>query len=406
MVKAVLKKRKTKERSTPETHNTPPRWRILPPEIIHIIVELLKHDQNTLRACSLAAREFSHAALAHIGRHITVNHVSRIKQCTQLLTARSAFQHVCSLDLGVTSKSSNPEGYLEEQLTILEIFAQRQTLTCLWLSNMPFPSIKLGQRERIRGIVTTLGSTVNNLGLYWCRFPSYVDMISFIRAFPHCKSLYVRDCVATGENTSGDMFSGLLEYKISLDVLELTSASSDELILDVSSLIEDAALDVSQLSTLTCSVRSAEQAQCVAMATSASLIHHFQLACTVPGGFQAFFNPIAYKWSLESLTIGPMSHTTNYAFWQDAFQNFPNVPHLKEFIVIYYYPNANAFDMSCWVYFGTLLCRGDIFPRFMDVDIRTTIRSLSLSDSRQRYLIETLWPLMMRRHVTFWGRCE
>ena len=268
------------------TRSTPSRWRILPPEIIHIILELLKHDKDTLRACSLAAREFSRPALSCIGRHITVNHVPRIKQCIQLLTTHSAFQHVRSLDLGVTSKSSNPEDYLEEQLTILDIFARRQTLTCLWLSNVPFPMIESCRRGEIQGVVTALSSTVNNLGLYGCRFPSYTDMISFICAFPHCDSLYVRNCVASGENSAGIMFSGLPKHRLSLDVLELTSGSSNGLIVDVSSLIKDAALGVSQLSALICSVGSAEQARCVAMATSASPIRHFQLACTESGGFQ------------------------------------------------------------------------------------------------------------------------
>jgi len=318
MAKTVSKKRKTKERVVPECvslpsypctlkrlfrrapHSTPLRWRILPPEIIHIIVQLLKHDRKTLRACSLAAREFSCAALSCIGQHITVNRVPRIKLCAQLLTARSAFQHVRSLDLGVTSKSSKPEDYLEEQLTILGIFAQRQTLTCLWLSNIPFPSIDSSQRERIRDMVTALSSTVNNLGLYQCQFPSYTDMVSFIRAFPHCDSLFVRDCVVGDETSTENMFSGLPEHKLSLDVLELTSASLNGPIADVSSLIKDAALDISQLSALTCSVGSADQARCVAAATSTSPIQHLQLACTQPGGFQGTYEiPSGLRFTLS-----------------------------------------------------------------------------------------------------------
>ena len=119
----------------------PPRWRILPPEIIHIIVELLKDDKATLRACSLAIRDSSQPALSRVGRQITANHVPRIKQCVELLTANSVFQHVRSLDFGVTSKRSNPEDYLEEHFTILDIFTQHQASTRLWLSRVPFSSI-------------------------------------------------------------------------------------------------------------------------------------------------------------------------------------------------------------------------------------------------------------------------
>ncbi|KAF9783515.1 hypothetical protein BJ322DRAFT_159192 [Thelephora terrestris] len=199
MAKPASKKKKTESLSitTPKsTRFTPPRWRILPPEVIHIIVELLKDDKATLRACSLAARDFSPAALSLIGRHLTMNHVPRIRQCLQLLVDNSAFQHVRSLDLGVTSKSSDPQGYLAEQFTILDIFAQRQTLTRLWLSRFPFSSIDPARRMGFLDIVTALGSTVNDLGLYGCIFPSYLDTISFIRAFPHCDALFIRDCVA------------------------------------------------------------------------------------------------------------------------------------------------------------------------------------------------------------------
>jgi len=180
----------------------------------------------TLRACSLAARRLSRPALSYIGQHITVNRVPRINRFVQLLagTSRSAFQLVRSLDLGVTSKSADPKDYLEEQVTILESFAQRQTLTRLWLSNFPFPSIEPSKRGKIRDIFTALASTVDNLGLYGCRFLSYTDMISFIRAFPRCDSLVVRDCITGVPNSIENMFSGLPEYKLSLDFLELASS--------------------------------------------------------------------------------------------------------------------------------------------------------------------------------------
>ncbi|KAF9648037.1 hypothetical protein BDM02DRAFT_2453879 [Thelephora ganbajun] len=405
-VKGVFKKSKTKEHAAPRIRNgTPPRWRILPPEIIHIIVNLLKHDKRTLRACSLAAREFSQAALSCIGQHITVNHVPRIKQCMKLLTVHSAFQHVRSLDLGVTSKSSNSKDHLEEQLAILEIFAQRQTLTCLWLSNVPFPSIEPSQRGKIRDIVTALGSTVNNLGLYGCRFSSYTDMISFIRAFPRCDTLYIRDCVTGGKDSTESTFSGLPEHKLSLGVLELTSASSNGLIADVSSSIENATLDISRLSALTCSVESTEQAQCVATAASASPIQHFQLTCTEPGGFQAFLNPMK-KWPLESLTIGPISHATDRAYWHDAFQNFQTVPRLKELTIIYYYPNLNTFDVNCWGYFDSLFCRRDIFPRLRQVNIRITIQSSPPNRKQEEALLSTLYSIRRFLRVTFWGKRE
>ena len=276
----------TLTRRSRSTRHPPPRWRILPPEVIHIIVELLKDDETTLRACSYAIRDFSQPALSRIGRHITVNHVLRIKQCVHLLTANSAFQHVRSLDFGVTSKSSNPEDYLEEHFTILNIFAQRQALTRLWLSRVPFSSIEAARGVKIRDMVTALGSTVNDLGLYGCKFPSYNDMISFIRAFPHCDSLFIRDCIADGKDPIGTTFSELSQHRLSLNTLELTTSSWDRLIIGVSTLIEDAGLDVSRLSALTCDIGSVRKARSVSAATSKSPVKHFQLTIAQPGVFQ------------------------------------------------------------------------------------------------------------------------
>ena len=203
-----------------------------------------------------------------------------------MLIANSAFQHVRSLDLGPSSNGTNLEDYLDEQLTILRIFAQRQTLTSLELSRFPFPSVESGQRVKIRDIVAAFCSTISDLGLYGCIFPSYDDMISLIRAFPHCDSLYIRDCVTGGKNTAGNLFSGLQEHKLSLNALELTRASSSGSTVDVSTLIEDACLDVSRLSALTCRLKSVEEAHSIAVSVSASPIQHLQLACTESGGFQ------------------------------------------------------------------------------------------------------------------------
>jgi hypothetical protein len=121
---------------------------------------------------------------------------------------------------------------------------------------------------------------------------------------------------------------------------------------------------------------------------------------------QAFFSPMAKNWSLGSLTIGPIFHTTDLAFWRNAFHNFPAVPRLKELTITYYYPNTEALDESCWTFFSNIFCRPDIFPRAMQVDIRVAIRSSSLSDNQQRSLDRVLSPLRMFHTVTFWGRCE
>jgi hypothetical protein len=121
---------------------------------------------------------------------------------------------------------------------------------------------------------------------------------------------------------------------------------------------------------------------------------------------QAFLNQMTEKWSPESLTIGPLSRTTDRFFWHDAFQNFQAVPHLKELTIVYDYPNAEAFDLSCWAYFNSLFCQTDIFPPSMWIDVRASIRSLPLSSKRRQALQETLSLPRIRRRLLFWGRRE
>lgn len=54
-----------------------PRQIILPPEIIRMILQYLETDKETIRACSKTARNFRHVALSFLGRHITVNDISK-----------------------------------------------------------------------------------------------------------------------------------------------------------------------------------------------------------------------------------------------------------------------------------------------------------------------------------------
>src|SRR5258708_3045849 len=115
---------------------------------------------------------------------------------------------------------------------------------------------------------------------------------------------------------------------------------------------------------------------------------------------------MATRWSLESLTVGPLSCRTDADFWHDAFRNFPAVPRLKEVTIIYYYQNTNTFDMGCWAYFNTHFCRKDLFLQSMGVEIQVTIRSERLNYRQGWDLAATLSPLRRCRLVTFWGRSE
>ena len=259
-----------------------PRWRLLPPEIVYIIMKMLGTDRETLSACALAARDFTFVALCCLGRHIAVNTVTRLRECADLVTRGSAFLHVRSLDLGITKKRDIRQRDWDNYIIVLDFFARRRTLTRLWLSEVSFSCRK--QSETVRNIITSLTATVNELGLYSCRFSSRAEMISLIRAFPLCTSLYVRDCVAR-EPPGVDMFIKLPQHKLHISDLELTSSSGRRFLINVSTLIKDAALDISPLAGFSCDMTTADAARHTVMSAMASPIERFQLISDEPEAF-------------------------------------------------------------------------------------------------------------------------
>ena len=271
-----------------------------------MILQYVVTDKATLRACSEEAREFRHAALSFIDRHLTVNTVDRLKECAQLIP-EGAFQHVRSTNLGVNDKKVILEEYWTDYVVILRQFARYRALNCLWLSEVPFNFLRQNQKKDPRKMVTALGSTVTELGLYECHFSCY-EMVSLIRSFPLCNFLFIRDCV-TGEQTAGgNAFAGLPEHILTIRDLQLSSPAPNDPMIDLSNLIEDAALDVGSLTALVCDVGTSERTQRVAAAVPASPVEQ---ACTESGGFQGthtLLNPkaVGYKQCSPQLNRGSL----------------------------------------------------------------------------------------------------
>ena len=249
-----------------------------------MILQFLATDKESLRACSQTAREFRHAALSCLGRHLTVNTTNRLQECAQLV-AGGAFQHIRSLDLGIDDGRRILEMYRKDYLVVLGGFARYRTLNRLWFSEVPFNLFR-PDRSDLRETVTALGSTVTELGLYGCRFSSYEEMVSLICSFPHCDSLFLSDCVTRGGSAVGNSFAGLPEHTLSIKDLQLSSSLSNGTLIDISRLIEDAAFDVGSLTALVCDVGTSKKTQRIAAAVSASPVEQFQVACAEPGGFQ------------------------------------------------------------------------------------------------------------------------
>jgi len=277
---------------TPHSSSPGPRRRVLPPEIIQMILQYLADDKATLRACSRTAPNFCYAALSLLGRHLRVDTIYRLRGCTPLIT-KGAFQHVRSLELGINNKRVTPEECLDAYLVILGVFAQYRALNRLWLSEIPFHFVGHNQKKILRNTIVHLSSTVTEIGLYGCHFSSYEEMISLIRSFPLCGFLFVRNCVTEEQDTGVNAFTGLPEYQLSIKDLQLSCSSSNDLLIDVSNLIEDAALDVRSLTSLVCDVGTSKKTQRVAASVSTSPVEQFQVACMELRGFQGMRTPLS-----------------------------------------------------------------------------------------------------------------
>ena len=252
-----------------------------------MILQYLAEDKIALRKCSQISHDFRFPAQSLLGRHLTVNSVGRLKESAPMIT-RGAFQHIRSLDLGVNNKRVVLEEYWKAYLPILSAFGQYRSMNRLWLSELPFNFVRPSDKKTLREAVVNLGSTVTELGLYGCHFSSYEEIVSFVRSFPLCSFLFIRDCV-TGKHTTGEnSLAGLPEHQLSVQDLQLSSPlwDDDDLFIDVSNLIEDATLDVGSLTSLVCDVGTSERTQRIAASVSTSPIEQLQVACTESGGFQ------------------------------------------------------------------------------------------------------------------------
>ena len=284
-----------------------PRRQLLPQEIVHIITKMLGTDRESLGACALAAREFTFPALCCLGRHITVNTVRRLRECVNLIATGSAFCHVRSLDLGVTTATVVRGGSWNDYLTILEFFARRRALTRLWLSEVSFCFPKHRKQGAIIDVITSLTTTVNELGLYSCHFSCYAEMISLIKAFPLCTSLFVRDCVAT-KTPGPNAFTKLPQHTLYITNLELTSSSPHRYLINVSTLIKDAALDISSLANFSCDISTPNATRCALVTTIGSPIERLELTCDEVQGIHG--ETKSSKNTYISLTVSPKSLPT------------------------------------------------------------------------------------------------
>jgi len=339
-----------------------------------------------------------------LGRHLAINSVRRLRECASLLTKGSAFQHVRSLDLGIVTIRKIKWCYWDDYLIILDAFARRHTLTRLWLSEVPFYFSKRGEKKRVTNIIASLTATVNELGLYSCRFSSYAEMISLIQSFPLCTSLYVRDCVAR-KTPGSNSFANLPQHTLYISDLELTSSLDYGSQADVSTLVKDAGLDVSSLTGFSCNMSTTDLVRNTLMSTTASPIERFQLICDEAEGFHVLEDPaVVSSWSLRSLIIGPIVQKDDR--WCDRALNLnPNFPYLETVTVEACYPKQFQHSLLFWRRVDQILSREDKFPCLerLDICINMGPQGRRLPGRSYRSIVEHLPTLRGTGRVYFWG---
>jgi hypothetical protein len=227
---------------------TPP----LPNEMIGMIVDELRNDTQTLRACSTVSSLFYHFCKRHLYRCINLDTPDKVDGF--VLASKDAdlrvLRYTHTLSLGVAGMTS--WRYADKLVVVLGIFAEKASIKSLSLKEMKFTLVS---RSNLASLIETTGAlsrTVSNLKLSDCLFIRREDIESLIRSFPLCKSLRLRRC--SWQSTElAPMFSSLPIHTVSLDELEITTRRTLSMY-DLSAIVEEDWLDTTGLKSLTYSV--------------------------------------------------------------------------------------------------------------------------------------------------------
>ena len=227
---------------------TPP----LPNEIIGIIVDELRDDTQTLRACSTVSSLFYHFCKRHLYRTINLDTPDKVDGF--VLASEDSnlrvLRYTHTLSLGVSGMAS--WRYADKLAVVLGIFAKEASIKCLSLKEMKFTLVSGSNLASLIETTGTLSRTVSKLKLSDCLFIRREDIESLIRSFPLCKSLRLRRC--SWQSTQlAPMFSSLPAHTVSLDGLEITTRRTLSMY-DLSAIVERDWLDTTGLKSLTYSV--------------------------------------------------------------------------------------------------------------------------------------------------------
>lgn len=252
---------------------TPP----LPNEIIGLIVDELRDDTPTLRACSTVSSLFYHFCKKHLYRSINLDTPDKVDGF--VLASGDAdlqiLRYTHTLSLGVAGMAS--WRYADKLVVTLGVFAKKASIRCLSLKEMKFTLVS---RSNVAGLIESaraLSQTVSELKLSDCLFIRREDIESLVRSFPLCKSLRLRRCSWQSAQLAS-MFSSLPTHTVSLKELEITTRRTLSTH-DLSAIVEQEWLDTTGLKSLTYSVIEHSLATKVLNAVQDCYLENLRISC-------------------------------------------------------------------------------------------------------------------------------
>jgi len=267
---------------------TPP----LPNEIIGIIVDELRDDTQTLRACSTVSNLFYHFCKRHLYRTINLDTPDKVDGFVLASedTNLQVLRYTHTLSLGVSGMVS--WRYADKLTAVLGIFAKEASIKCLSLKEMKFTLVSGSNLASLIETTGALSRTVSKLKLSDCLFIRREDIESLIRSFPLCKTLRLRRC--SWQSTQlAPMFSSLSAHTVSLDGLEITTRRTLSMY-DLSAIVERDWLDTTGLKSLTYSVIEHSMATKMFNAVQDCHLENLRISCRYKESyaFGSLFSPL------------------------------------------------------------------------------------------------------------------
>ncbi|KZT05974.1 uncharacterized protein LAESUDRAFT_208206 [Laetiporus sulphureus 93-53] len=157
---------------------------VVPQELSDLIIDYLHHDRSSLAACSLTCQNWVASAQKHLFADILLYNARLCSAFGRLLESSPHLGlHVRELNVSKLSTANKPEFMLFERV-LPSIMARLSHVKCLGISLLAMND------AIIRG--PQILSSVTELHLQYCEFPTFQDFVRLFYGIPHVQSLTLR----------------------------------------------------------------------------------------------------------------------------------------------------------------------------------------------------------------------